>query len=42
LLSIHTGAQGGECMIDEWPEAGKSSLSPFPFMSQLQPGGTQE
>jgi hypothetical protein len=31
LLSIHTGAQGGECMIDEWPEAGKSSLSPFPF-----------
>jgi len=31
LLSIHTGAQGGEWMIDEWPEAGKSSLPPFPF-----------
>lgn len=33
LLPIHAGAQGGECMIDESPVAGKSSLSHFPSAS---------
>ena len=31
LLAVHAGAERGEFMIDEWPEAGKSSLSPFPL-----------